>query len=119
MFLQGRLYVRRHLKRVNAKQKTTVVKDLERIGRDIRGHDSSESIGEVDQESGRGASTLLWILGEGGHSRGQPAEAVVRLEGRIEALISDPEGFVRIEYSRAPKYTATRCKFLDLRRLWI
>lgn len=68
VFLQGGFYVRRDLERVDAKEEATVVKDLERIGRYIRGHGRSESFGEVDHQSGRRASTLLWILGEGGYS---------------------------------------------------
>jgi len=66
VFLQGRLDVRRHLERVDAKQEATVVKDLERIG-GYRGHGSPKSLGEVDHQGGRGASTLLLrILGKGG-----------------------------------------------------
>jgi hypothetical protein len=112
MFLQDRLDVRRHPERVNAKQEATVVKDLEWIG-GIRGQGGPESFGEVDHQRSRGASTLLlWILGKGGCSRGQPAETVVGLKGR---RWSEPEGFIRIEYSRGPKDTATGCEFLDLK----
>ena len=68
VFLHGRLDVRWHLGRVNGKEETTIVKDLERIGRNIGGRGSSELFGEVDDEFGRGASTLLWVFEEGGYS---------------------------------------------------
>ena len=67
-FLQGRLYMGRHPERVNANEKATVVKDMERLGRDIGGQSSSELIGQVNHQSGRGTSALLWIFDEGGSS---------------------------------------------------
>lgn len=48
VFLQGRLDVRWYLERVNMKEKATVVKDLERIGRSVRDDGSRKSLGEVD-----------------------------------------------------------------------
>lgn len=117
VFPQGRLYVRWHLDRVNAKQEATVVKDLEWIG-SIGGHGSPKSFGEVDHQHGRGTSTpLLWILGKGGYSRGQPAETVVGSKGRLggQTMISDPERFVRIKYSGGPKDAATGCELCNLK----
>lgn len=66
VFLQGRHDVRWHLGRVDAKQETAIVKDLERIGRKIGGCGRSELFGEVDYQFGCGASTLLWVFEEGG-----------------------------------------------------